>query len=58
MPNIGPGEWLTVVGSVVAVLVYAFEKFQTKDDAKHIEAFLIERLDRIEDKLDAAIQRR
>jgi hypothetical protein len=66
-------NWLAVVGTVVgasvAVVVYAFEKFQTKDEAKVItdtlkdeakeaRAFMVERLDRFEDKLDAAIQRR
>jgi len=58
----GARDWIAWLGAALvacaALTSFAYQTFQTKDDSRHYEGFLIERLDRIENKLDAALERK
>ncbi len=52
-------QWVTVIGVLVAcgvsVTVFGFTTFETKEAHNETMQLLIERLDRIEDKLDGRL---
>ncbi len=56
MKNPSMITWIGWIGAtVVAALIgcaYAFNTFQTKDDAKETKSDIVQRLDRIENKID------
>jgi len=58
----GVAQWIAWLGATVAAAVtltgFAYQNFQTKDDARHVEETLIRRLDLMETKLDAALERK
>lgn len=64
--NLETRDWIAWLGATLVacatlsatLAAYAYTNFQTKDEAKHVEQFLVERLNRIEEKLDRVIERR
>lgn len=50
-------EWIAGVAvTLVALTAYAYTTFETKEDAREKKGDIVQRLDRIETKLDQMIQ--
>mgnify|MGYP001499077487 CR=1 FL=1 len=57
----GVSEWVAWVGATVAaavsITVFAFSNFETKERAVEVKSDLVQRLDRIEGKVDKILQK-
>jgi hypothetical protein len=54
----GAGMILTVIGSGLAGVIWMYENFETKAHALEARDAVIQRLDRIESKVDRLIERK
>ena len=53
-PNLA-STWLTIVAGLTGVSAWAYSTFEMKDHVREWKEVIIQRLDRIENKLDRAV---
>lgn len=53
----GLAEWIAWLGMFVGATAFAYQNFETKQDASERKADMIQRLDRLEGKVDQLIER-